>query len=80
VVLSKTTTEIYAPTQASNIEIFTSTKPSKEFIEIGTVSVIRIKSLMIPINKPVEKVMQDMKEKAASIGGNAIIVRVVKLI
>lgn len=71
--VSKTTSEVYAPTQAVNIQIFTSTKPTKAYIEIGTVSVLRIKSKIMPISKPAEKVMQDMKEKASTIGGDAII-------
>jgi hypothetical protein len=71
--ISKTTTEVYEPTQASSIEIFTSTKPTKPYIEIGIVSVLRVKSVVMPISKPAKKIMQEMKEKAASIGGDAII-------
>lgn len=71
--VTKTTNENYASTEANTIEIFTSTKPDKPYFEIGTVSVKRLKSMMVPIKRPADVVMNDMKTKASSIGGHAII-------
>ena len=70
---TRTTNENYAPTDTNTVEIFTATKPNKPYFEIGTVSVKRLQSRMLPINRPSEKIMADMKTKASSIGGHAII-------
>ena len=71
--VTKTTNEYYAPTELNSIQIFTSTTPSKKYFEIGAISVKRIKSMMVPLKRPAEKIMSDMKAKASSIGGHAII-------
>ena len=71
--VTKTTNEHFEATEVSSIEVFTSTKPTKEYFEIGAISVKRLQSRMMPINRPAEKVLSEMKIKAASIGGNAII-------
>ncbi len=71
--VTKTTHENYQQTEASSIEIFTSTTPSKAYSEIGTVSVKRLKSMMVPLKRPADVVMNEMKTKASSIGGHAII-------
>jgi hypothetical protein len=69
----KTTSKSYTPTEVNSIEIFTSTTPEKPYFEIGTVSVKRLESRMVPIKRSAEKIMVDMKTKASSIGGHAII-------
>ena len=72
--LTKTSNQTYSPTNAESIEIFSSTKPDKDFVEIGTISVMRYKFVLIfPSKRNADDIMQDMKKEAASIGGNAII-------
>lgn len=69
----KTIDKYYAPTEPNSIEVFTTKDPSKPYFEIGTVTVKRLQSRMVPINRPPEKIMSEMKAKASSIGGHAII-------
>jgi hypothetical protein len=70
---SKKKSEGFNPTEPESIEIFTATLPTKEYVEIGMVSVLRIISKLFPLNRPTKKVMAEMKKKASAIGGNAII-------
>lgn len=64
----------YPPTNPESVEIFISDIPTREYMEIGTVSVRTIVShVLIATTRSPEKANQLMKEQAASIGGNAVI-------
>jgi len=71
--VTKTSDEVYEPTDPNSIEIFISQKPTRDYMEIGTISVLRVKSPVFPTPRPAEKIKEEMKQKAAEIGGNAII-------
>ena len=66
----KTTSETYTKTNPADIEVFISKKPSKKYIEIGTVASSKHKG---GFSRKQSKIYNDLKEKAASIGGHAII-------
>ncbi|AFU70308.1 hypothetical protein P700755_003720 [Psychroflexus torquis ATCC 700755] len=61
----------YEQTDSNSIEIFLSKKPNKEYDEIGRVSADKYSNMAI--KRAENKIQQALKEKAASIGGNAII-------
>jgi len=68
----QTSNEKYEQTNPNSIEIFLSKKPDRDYDEIGKVSSDKYKG--IPTGKrSEEKIQEDLKKKAASIGGNAII-------
>ena len=66
----KTSTKSYSKTNPADIKIFMSKKPTKKYIEIGTVTSTKNVGIF---SRTQEKTYQELKEKAASIGGNAII-------
>lgn len=64
----------YPPTDPASVELFINDEPSREYTEIGTVSVRTIVShILIATTRSPEKANQLMREQAASIGGNAVI-------
>lgn len=67
----KTSNETYPPTNPASIKMFLSEKPSQSYKEIGRVSVSKFGNF--GTSRSGEEIQQEMKEKAASIGGNAII-------
>ncbi|WP_430408808.1 hypothetical protein [Kordia sp.] len=72
--VTPTTTEKYQPTNPSNVELFITNKPTKKYKEIGTVSVRTVNSYgVIATTRSAEKANNMMREKAASIGGHAVI-------
>ena len=72
--VNKTSSQSYSASNPSDVEIFISAKPQNKYDEIGTVTVSKIKFVLIfPKNRPSEDIQNELKEKAASIGGNAII-------
>lgn len=71
--VTKTSDQVFEPTDPNSVEIFITQKPSKQYTEIGTISVLRVKSPVFPRPRPAEKIKEEMKQKAAAIGGNAII-------
>jgi hypothetical protein len=66
----QTSSKNYAKTNPADVEVFMSKKPSKKFIEIGTVTSSKNVGIF---SRTQEKTYQELKEKAASIGGDAII-------
>lgn len=68
------TSTSYSPTDPSEVELFINNKPERDYIEIGTVSVRTINSYMVvATSRSPEKANAMMREKAASIGGHAVI-------
>lgn len=65
-----TSSEKFMPTNPESIEIFVSQKPNKEYVEIGRVSTDRYS---FGIKRSSKKLNKSLKEKAAKIGGDAII-------
>jgi transcriptional regulator of nitric oxide reductase len=68
--IMKTSSESFAKTNPDDIEVFMSKKPTKKFIELGTVSSSKH---VMGFSRSDKKIYKELKEKAASIGGNAII-------
>lgn len=64
--------EKYEPTNTNQIEVFSNQKPSKEYTEIAKVSTDKFSKLGA-IKHSGETINKRLKEKAASIGGHAII-------
>jgi len=72
--VTQTTSQTYPASDPNSIEVFISKKPTKDFIEIGTVSVPRFKFVLtIPKNRPSEEILLELKQEASSIGGHAVI-------
>lgn len=67
----KTTEETYPPTNPSDVKIFLSEKPTQPYKEIGRVRVDKYTNMAI--SKSGETIQKEIKEQAASIGGQAII-------
>jgi len=64
----------YPATDPADVELFINNKPTKEYTEIGTVSVRTINSYgVVATTRKPEKANELMREKAASIGGHAVI-------
>lgn len=68
----QTSNEKYEQTNPNSIEIFLSKKPDRDYDEIGKVSSDKYNGFGIAKKSEV-KIQEDLKKKAASIGGNAII-------
>lgn len=66
----KTSTQSYAKTNPTDIEVFMSKKPTRKYTEIGTVTSSKNVGIF---SRTQEKTYKELKEKAASIGGHAII-------
>jgi hypothetical protein len=72
--VTPTTAEKYPPTNPSEVELFINNKPTKKYKEIGTVSVRTVNSYgIVATTRSAEKANDMMREKAASIGGHAVI-------
>lgn len=64
----------YSATDASQVEIFITTQPTKDYVEIGTVSVRTVNGyVVIATTRSPQKANAIMREQAALIGGHAII-------
>ncbi|WKD85224.1 hypothetical protein KCTC32516_00564 [Polaribacter huanghezhanensis] len=66
----KTSTESFTKTNPDDIKVFISKQPTRKYIEIGTVSTSKY---VVGLSRSDKKIYRTLKEKAASIGGNAII-------
>lgn len=66
----KTSTKNYASTNAKDIQIFEAGKPKRDYEAIGKVSVDETTFF---VSRSLESKYSIMKEKAAAMGGNAII-------
>jgi hypothetical protein len=66
-----TTGKQYPPTSAAKIAIYYTQRPKKPYVEVGRVGVDKYNNLAI--SRSGEEIDRLLKEKAASIGGDAVV-------
>ncbi|MFA6433998.1 MAG: hypothetical protein WCW52_04820 [Elusimicrobiales bacterium] len=62
----------YPPTSVATVKILQTGRPVAPYVEIGIVSVDKYSALAA--NRPKDKVYNFLREKAAAIGGDAVII------
>lgn len=68
-----TTSEQFTPTNPDAVKIYQTDKPTTPFKEIGRVSVAKYSNPVFPTPRSGDAMYKDLRKKAASIGGDAII-------
>ncbi|PIP05381.1 MAG: hypothetical protein CO171_04810 [Syntrophobacterales bacterium CG_4_9_14_3_um_filter_49_8] len=70
-----TTSKQFPPTNPDAVKIYLTDKPTKSFEEIGRISINKYSTggAMVGVSRSSNEIYKNLREKAASIGGDAII-------